>query len=127
MPIDYSKFKIAALFGRTNAQLAKILLEQAGIKVLLKQDISSETLSVTRGNAVMPFESWGLYVAENNLLTAKELLGGLKTGQHAPRVKEPAARRAVKPFIWMFLILFFGGIIFAFGFMIREIISTGKI
>jgi len=111
MAIDFSQYRLVMATGRPEAQIAQALLKQANIDALIKQDDATEALSVVRGNAVLPFETWGVYVKKQFIDQTREILkDGLR--QHTvSKVKETTARKILKPFIWLFLLLCFVGIL----------------
>lgn len=126
MSEDFSQFILAASLSRTDAQMAKLLLQESGIIAHIKQDSATEALSVARGNALLPFEMWGLYVKPSDLEEAKSLLSGILFKDKPSKIPETAARRFARPIIWVFLILFFAGILIAFGMMFSEITNMRR-
>ena len=110
--------------SRAEAQIAEGLLQTSGIKSVSKQGLATEALSTIRGNAVLPFEQWGVYVEEQFKNKAEEILKEVQTDYLPVKISETPARKVSKPFIWIFLVLFFGFMIVSFYYITVEIINS---
>lgn len=128
MPEDYSQYQLVFItLSRPEAYLAQGMLEEMGIKSRLKQDMNTETLSITRGSAVMPFEKWGVYVPAVKKAEAEEILGELLQGQASNSAKESPVRKAAKMFIWIYLLGFIILIVLGLWFAINYISQSKQL
>ncbi len=86
--------------------MAKGALINSGIVAIIREETSVENLKNIEVGANLPYEKWGIYVAEDKINDAKFLLDSI-LGEKVKIKHDTLPRKIVKPFIWLYVSAFF--------------------
>lgn len=127
MSKDKPRYLLTYIFrNEAEASMALELLKNSGIDAKSKTAAGTDALRIGEGKASLPFEEWGVYVRQERMGEAKEILDeafGKERPFVLPRSK---AREAVKPLVWVYLVFLSVFILVTIFSIVRYLMSISQ-